>query len=163
MKRQPFVSMISKAAIVVLFAPACASLHPPAQNSGPGLSPEGVQIAVARQTCAQTQEPDYYANDLVETTLEIQVRNSTPDPITVHRDVFRLVTPEGIALRTMTWRAVDPLIVGGGETGTFELRFMARGGIECAREMVLEADSGVTLRDKPVHLGGVHFVPSRTI
>ena len=132
-------------------------------NSGPSNSPEGVQVAVVRQACAQTQEPDYYANDLIEATLEVQVRNPTQDPITVHRDAFRLVTPEGIVLRTVTWGAIDPLTVNHGETGTFELRFMTRGGLECAREMKLEPDSGVTLRDRPVHIGGVSFVPSRTI
>lgn len=163
MKGQAFASVISKAAVVLLLAPACASLRPPAQNNGPAISAEGVQIAVARQACAQTQEPDYYANDLVETTLEIQVRNATPDPLTVHRDAFRLMTPDGVALRTVTWRAMDPLTVKGGETGTFELRFMTRSGLECARQMDLEADSAVMLREKPIHIGGVHFVPSRTI
>jgi hypothetical protein len=163
MKRQVFSSLITRSAMVLMLSPACATLRPPAQGGGPAVSSEGVQIAVARQACAQTQEPDYYANDLIETTLEVQVHNATPDPITVHRDAFRLMTPDGIALKTVTWRAVDPLTVRGGQTGTFELRFMTRGGLECAREMDLEADSGVTLRDKPIRIGGVHFVPSRTI
>jgi hypothetical protein len=153
----------STAVVLLALASACVTMRAPVQNSGPAVSREGVQVAVARQVCLQTQEPDYYANDLIEATLEIQVRNATADPITVHRDAFRLVAPDGIALKPATWRATDPLIVNGGETGTFELRFMTRGSLECAREMQLEADSGVTLRDKPIHIGGVRFVPSRTI
>ena len=163
MKGQAFTSVISKAAVVLLLAPACASLRPPAQNNGPAVSAEGVQIAVARQACAQTQEPDYYADDLVETTLEIQVRNATPDPLTVHRDAFRLMTPDGVALRTVTWRAMDPLTVKGGETGTFELRFMTRGSLECGREMRLDADAGVRVNGRPVEVGIISFQPSRTL
>jgi hypothetical protein len=165
MIRHIFASLLARSAVALalLLAPACATFRPPVQNSGPAVSPEGVQIAVARQVCAQTQEPDYYSDDLIETTIEVQVRNATPDPVTVHRDAFRLMTPDGVALRTLTWRAVDPLTVNGGDTGTFKLRFMTRGGLECAREMDLEPDSGITLREKPIHIGGVHFVPSRTI
>jgi hypothetical protein len=162
MTRPVFTSALSTSTILLLFAAACVGLRPPAQNAGPGISQEGVQIAVTAQVCTQTSEPGY-SSDLVDTTLEVQVRNPTTYPIAVHRDAFRLVTPVGVALQTVTWRAVTPLTFKGGETGTFKLRFMTRGGLECAREMDLEPDSGITQADKPLRIAGVHFVPSRPI
>jgi hypothetical protein len=48
----------------LILAPACASMRPPAQNNGPTLSTEGVQLAVLKQSCTQTQEPNQPDNDL---------------------------------------------------------------------------------------------------
>ena len=141
--------------------PSCA-LAPPYRSQGPAASREGVQVAVMRQRCDQLQEPDEYGWDLVETTLEIQIRNGTPAPLTVHRDAFRLLGPEGSALRTQTWRAAEPLTIGAGEARLFELQFMTRGGLQCAGEMVLDADAGLVLPAGTVKVGGVRFVPSRT-
>lgn len=138
----------------------CA-LAPPFRNSGPAVSQQGVQLAVTRQRCDQVDEPDEYGWDLVETTLEVQIRNATPARLTVHRDAFRLLGPEGSALRTQTWGAADPLTIDGGTTGTFELRFMTRGGLECAGEMALDVDAALALPDGPVKIGSVKFVPAR--
>jgi hypothetical protein len=142
-------------------ASACASMQPPAHTTGPALSREGVQLAIDRQACVQTKEPDFYGNDLVEETLDIEVQNRTGEPVTIHRDAFRLLEPDGVGLATVTWRAVDPVTVGAGHSRTFELRFMTRGSLECGREMGLQAESGVVLRDHPVHLQGIRFVPDR--
>jgi hypothetical protein len=116
---------------------------------------------VTRQRCDQVSEPDEYGWDLVETTLEVQIRNATPAKLTVRRDAFRLLGPEGTALKTLTWRAADPLTIEGGATGTFQLRFMTHGGLECAGEMALDVDGGLSLPDGPVKIGAVTFVPSR--
>jgi hypothetical protein len=148
---------------VALPAAAGCGLRPPIQNSGPAVSREGVQVAVTRQGCSQSVEPEQPGNDLVEEILEVQVRNATPAPLTVHRDAFRLVTPEGYSLETVTFRAIDPLTIAGGETRTFELRYMTRGSLQCAREMRLEAGRSMTLGNNPVDVGVVRFIPSRAI
>jgi hypothetical protein len=151
-------------ALVALgLGPACVGLRPPVQSGGAATSREGVQVAVARQGCTETVEPEQPGNDLVEEILEVQVRNPSPAPLTVHRDAFRLVTPEGYALETMTFRAAEPLTVAGGETRTFELRFMTRGSLQCAREMRLEAGQAVVRLDRPVQVGAVRFTPSRAL
>lgn len=147
--------------IVAAAAPACAGLTPPLQNAGPATSREGIELAVTGQSCSQTKEPDWYGDDLVETTVQVQVKNVTPEPLTVHRDGFRLITPDGYALRTVTWKAIEPLTVAGGETRAFPLRFMTRGSLQCAQEMRIDAGAGVTAGEKPVKLGPVEFVPSR--
>ena len=115
----------------------------------------------ARVAIVGARPTDEYGADLVETTLEVQIRNATPATLTVRRDAFRLLGSEGTALKPQTWRAADPLTIDGGATGTFELRFMTRGGLECAGEMALDVDAGLALPDGPVKIGSVKFVPSR--
>ena len=144
-------------------APACAGLQPPVQNSGPAQGRDGVRLAVTRQTCSQIVEPEQPGNDLVEEIVEVEVRNAGAAPLTVHRDGFRLVTPDGYALPTVTFRAGQPLTVSGGETRAFELRFQTRGSLQCAREMRLEAGPAVTLDAHSVDVGAIRFVPSRAL
>jgi hypothetical protein len=156
-------SPLARCAIAVLsgLAPAC-TMRPPVQSSGPAISRDGVQLAVTSQQCTQTVEPDNQGSDLVEEIVEVQVRNASASPLTVRRDAFHLVAPDGTALTTQTWRAFDPLTVEGGQTRTFELRFMTRGSLACAREMTLDADTAVRLRERVLDVGGVRFVPSRS-
>ena len=63
----------------------------------------------------------------------------------------------------MTWRAVDPLALNAGETRTFELRYMTRGGLECAGEMRLDADAGLRMNGHAIQVGAVTFRPSRAL
>jgi len=141
---------------------ACA-LHPPVQSSGPAISREGVQLAVTRQRCFESQETDHPGDNLAEATLEVQVTNATAAPVTVHRDAFRLVTapPDRAYLETMTWGAANPLTVASGTTQTFELRFMNRGSLRCASDLVLAPDSGLAVADRPLKVGAISFRPSR--
>jgi hypothetical protein len=143
--------------LVLSLISACAGMAPPARTSGPTSSQEGIQIAVLQQQCTQTQDPNQPDN---EETLQIQVRNGAPTPVTIVRTEFRLMTPDGLALKTGTIGPSDPLVVNAGETRVFQLRFTTRGSLQCARELQLDASSGVVLGDKPVKLGAIRFVPS---
>jgi hypothetical protein len=163
MSRYTALRSVLTASLALSLAPACAGLAPPARNGGAAVSREGVQVAVARQGCSQTVEPEQPGNDLVEEIVEVEVKNPNAAPLTVHRDAFRLMTPDGSALETMTLRAADPLTVAAGETRRFELRFMTRGSLQCAREMSLDADHAVVLADRPVHVDPVSFTPSRAL
>jgi hypothetical protein len=149
--------------MAVALAPACAPLRLPYRSSGPAASHEGVEIAVGRQSCTQNVDPDFHGADLVEEVVEVQVRNATSNPLTVQRDAFRLIARGGGALRTTTFRAVDPLALNAGETRTFELRFMTRGALACTGEMKLDADAGVSMNGRPVEVGAVTFQPSRAL
>jgi hypothetical protein len=151
------------AALLLAGGGGCVGMRPPAQNAGPALSDKGIQVAVVGQSCSQTQEPDDDGWDLVEAQIEVQVRNGAPAPATVQRDRFRLLAPDGSALRTMTWGATDPLTVAGGASQTFDLRFMTHGGLECAKEMRLDLDSGITLGQAPVAFQPVSFTPERQL
>ena len=145
-----------------LLVAACATtMKPPVATSGPALSRAGVQVALLRQGCAQAQESDEYGWDLVEESVEIEVRNGAAQPATVHRDRFRLLAPDGSALATSTWGAAQALTVPEGATQTFALRFMTRGGLDCAKPMRLDPDGGITLRETTVAFQPVSFVPTR--
>ena len=150
-------------ALAVALAPACAPLRLPYKGGGPVASREGVELAVSRQSCTQNVDPDFHGDDLIEEVVEVQVRNTTPRPVVVQRDAFRLVAPDGHGLKSMTWRAVDPLALGGGETRTFELRFMTRGVLECSSEMKLDPDAGLMMDGRPIAVGVVSFQPSRAL
>ncbi len=143
-------------------APACG-LRPPTKNSGAARSAEDIQVAVLRQSCSQTAETEEPGNDLVETTVEVEVRNATSAPIAVHRDGFRLGASDGSAIRTSTWFATDGLSVGPGQSQTFELRFMSRGGLSCSKEMTLESPAAIARGTEPVKIGAVTFVPTHAL
>jgi hypothetical protein len=148
---------------MLALAPACAPLRLPAKGGEPVRSNDGVEVAVSRQSCTQNVDPDFYGSDLVEEVVEMQVRNAAPARLTVQRDAFRLMAPDGVALQTSTWRAADPLPLNAGETRTFQLRFMARGGLDCQQPMTLDLDSGVTMDGRPIRIGAINFQPSRAI
>jgi hypothetical protein len=145
--------------LVAALAPACA-LTAPARNSGPAVSREGVQLAVVKQRCEQLREPDQ-SDDLAEVVLEIQVHNPTREAATIRPTDFRLIGDERFALKTSTWEAIHPITVDAGTDRTFDLRFMARGAVECAKEMRLDPGAGVLTKDQPLKLEPVRFVPWR--
>jgi hypothetical protein len=153
------LSSTSLAAALIAFTPACA-LHPPVQNSGAAIAANGVEVAVLRQSCTETVETQLPGLNLVEATVEVQVRNAAPPPLVVHRDAFRLRGADGRAIPTTTWNAGEPLSVEAGQARTFELRFMSRGGLSCTKAMQLEAAAGITKNAAPVQIGTVSFVPS---
>jgi hypothetical protein len=142
-------------------APACG-LQPPVQNGG-AAARDGIQVAVLRQSCSQTVETELPGSDLVETSVEVEVRNGTSAPISVHREAFRLGAPDGSEIKTSTGVVNAPLSVDPGKAQTFELRFMSRGGLSCSKEMALESPAAVIKGTEPVSLGAVKFVPAHAL
>jgi hypothetical protein len=170
MTRTPFsISAVPRAAaplaltLALALTPACASLGPPARTSGPSVSSEGVELAVVAQSCTQSGDPDWPDDFLGEAVLEIRVRNGAPAPLTVRRADFRLVMPDGSALRTRSWGAFKPLVVGGGEASAFELRFQAYNGLTCDRELLLDPRVGLVVGRTPAAIEPVRFVPWRAL
>ncbi len=149
--------------LVLLLGSGCVPMKPPARNSGQVQSRDGVSLAIQRQGCSQTIEPELPGADLVEERIELRVHNGSSEPVTVHRDAFRLVTPDGSTLQTLTWLAAEPLTVAEGEERTFELRFMARGGLACAEEMRLVAGASLEISARPLALQAIAFVPERRL
>jgi hypothetical protein len=139
---------------------ACG-LHPPVQNGAAAVA-DGVQVALLRQSCSQTVEADWPGNDLVEATVEVQVHNGAATPVSIRRDGFRLGA-DGSAVRPATWGAIEPMSLAPGQTQTFQLRFMGRGGLSCSAAMTLESPAAVTKGDRPVNLAGVTFTPKRPL
>jgi hypothetical protein len=123
----------------------------------------GVEVVVLGQTCSQTVETEQPGNDLVETIVDLEIRNGTSAPIGVHRDRFRLTTPDGMAIRTSSWFAADSRSIDPGRAQTFELRFMSRGGLSCSKAMILESPAAVVKGTEAVELAAIRLVPGRRV
>jgi hypothetical protein len=143
---------------VTLFA--CAPFRPPVQNSGPVIARSGVELSVKRQSCTQSKEPEWPDADLVEEIVEVEIHSPVETSLAIQRDAFRLVAPDGAALRTVTWGAHEPISIGSGETRSFELRFMTRGSLDCAAPMTLESADAVRGAGMIRSLGAITFTPS---
>ena len=97
----------------------------------------------------------------LDETVQLQVRNGSAEPVSIHRDQFRLLAPDG---STFSGRnsSTDPVEVAKGETRTIELTFSARGFI-CSQAMRLDPGAAITTGKSRVVLGSVSFVPSRAL
>jgi hypothetical protein len=138
-------------------------LRPPIQNSGTVSTADGIQVAVLSQSCSETVETDWPGNDLVEMTVQIEVRNGTPTAIGVHRDGFRLKGADGRAIPTSTGSAKDPISLAPRQTQTVQLRFMSRGGLSCSREMTLESSSAIMHGTETATIGTIKFVAANGV
>ncbi len=156
------VSSFVAALGLALLAPACG-LTPPILNGGAAVTMDGISVAVLRQSCSETVQPKQPGNDLVEAIVEVQVTNPTATPLAIRRDGFRLGAADGSAIRTSTWFASDPLTVGAGQSQTFALRFMSRGGLSCWKEMELRAAPAITRGTASLKIGSVRFTPSHAL
>lgn len=149
------------ASIVALgvLGPACA-MRPPVRNSGAATSPDGVVLALTGQRCSETVETDWPDASLVETYVQVEVRNDASPAVVINRAAFHLRAPDGRQIPTASGPVKDTMSVDPGQTRTFELRFMSRGGLSCTRPMQLDASGAVNKGDQPVQLGSITFVPS---
>lgn len=142
---------------VTTVAWACG-LRPPIQNSGAVTTPDGVQVAVLGQSCSQTVDTDLPGDDLVEMTVQIEVRNGTTDALGLHRNGFRLTGADGRSIPTSTWFASRPMSIAPRQVQTFELRFMSHGGLSCSKEMTLESPAAIVRGKETAKIGAIRFV-----
>jgi hypothetical protein len=156
------VSVLGAAFVLAVLAPACAELkmQAPVQTTVAS-APAGVEVSVVAQRCSQNVDPEWQGADLVQATVETKVRNATGAPVTVHRDGFRLVAPDGQSIPTASWKAEEPISVAAGQAESFTLRFMDRGGLSCSKEMHLDGPAAVSEGSDLVQVASVSFVPSR--
>jgi hypothetical protein len=159
MIRASRIALLASAVVLPALAGGCATMGPPAQPAAPAVSPDGVKVTLLGQSCTKSAEPDWKGAQLVEVDVSVGVTNSTPAPLVIHRDQFRLVAPDGTAVKTISYGASDPVTVAPGQQPSFALRFMTRGGLRCTTPMQLETRDGVVAGDHPVTLAGLRFQP----
>lgn len=136
---------------------ACATLHPLAKTTGPTASGDGVELAVVRQSCQRSHSPDQPDTYLIEETVELEVRSAAP--LEIHRDAFRLVTPSGAQLHTVTWGSAEPLGIAASQPQKFELRFQANGARDCTDPVKLVPEMAIKRAGTPVQLAAITFTP----
>ena len=144
------------AILVALSGVACA--HGPVyQSSGPSIE-DGVKVAIVGQSCDQYHDPNFEFDDFVGLDLDLEVRNATDAPLIVHRDRIRVVASDGIAPRTQTWKAVEPIQVKAGGVQRISVRYMTLGSLECRGPLDLDLKNAVTRAGAPLALAPIHFV-----
>ena len=154
----PRVAILAVTLLGVTTVAWASGLRPPIRNSGAVTTPDGVQVAVLGQSCSQTVETELPGNDLVEMTVQIEVRNGTSQALGVHRDGFRLTGADGRSIPTSTWFASKPISIAPRQAETFELRFMSHGGLSCSKEMTLESPSAIVRGTGIAKIGAIRFV-----
>jgi hypothetical protein len=157
---------ISKLAVVVLgFAASCAYAVP-YRSSGPSLSKEGVQIAIAGERCFVNRSgeefPTTVDDDRLNLDLRLQVKNDTNHVAVLSEDrvlVSELVRGQRTAMRP---READALSLQPGETKVVSLYFEQAGELDCHHEMALEPQGAVAIDGKEVvKLEPIHFLVSQ--
>ena len=157
-KVTPRVTILAATMLGVTSVAWGCGLRPPIRNSGTVTTADGVQVGLLGQSCSQTVETDLPGNDLVEMTVQIEVRNGTSQALGVHRDGFRLMGSDGRSIPTSTWFASKPLSIGPRQVETFDLRFMSRGGLSCSKEMTLQSPSAIVQGTAIANIGAIRFV-----
>jgi len=142
--------------LALIFASACAH-HPAYQNSGPSIE-DGVKVAIVGQSCSQHHDSNFEFDDFVGLNLDLEVRNDTDGPLTVHRDMIRVIAGDGIAPKALTWKAAEPIQVEPGSIQQVSVRYMDRGNLECRGPLDLDLKDAVTRGGAPLALAPIHFV-----
>jgi len=142
--------------LTLILVPACA--HAPVyQNSGPSIG-DGVKVAIVGQSWEQHHDPNFEFDDFVGLDLDLEVRNDTAAPLTVHRDMIRVVASDGVAPKTQTWKAVEPIQIEAGSVQRISVRYMTLGSLECRGPLDLDLKNAVTRAGTPLALAPIHFV-----
>lgn len=110
------------------------------------------------QSCDQYHEPNFEFDDFVGLELDLEVRNATDAPLTVHRDLIRVVASDGTAPKTQTWKAVEPVQVEAGGIQRISVRYITLGSLECRGPLDLDLKNAVTRGGAPLALAPIHIV-----
>lgn len=142
--------------LALILASACAH-HPAYQSSGPSIG-DGVKVAIVGQSCSQHHDSNFEFGDFVDLDLDLEVCNATQAPLTVHRDMIRVIAADGIAPSPLTWKAVEPIQVGPESNQRISVRYTNRGSLECRGPLDLDLENAVRRGGAPLALAPIHFV-----
>jgi hypothetical protein len=142
--------------LALIFASACAH-HPAYQNSGPSIE-DGVKVAIVGQSCSQHHDSNFEFDDFVDLDLDLEVCNATHAPVTIHRDMIRVIADDGIAPSPLTWNAVEPIQVEPDSIQRISVRYMNRGSLQCRGPLDLDLKNAVRRGGTPLALAPIHFV-----
>jgi hypothetical protein len=141
----------SKLAIVVLVLSSAASCAyaVPYRSSGPSVSKEGVQIAIAGERCfvnrSAEEFPTTVDDDQLNLDLRLQIKNDTNRMAVLSPErvlLFETVRGERTVMRPLESGAIS---VGPGETKVVSLDFEQSGQLDCDHEMALETQDAVEI------------------
>jgi hypothetical protein len=146
------------------FATSCGYAAP-YRSSGPAVSKEGVDIAIAGERCfvnrSGEQFPTAIDDDRLSLDLRLQVKNEGTHPAVLSLDRFR-VSENTRGERTVMWPLESgALALAPGETKTLSLAFEQDGELDCHHDMALEASGAIATEGGQVDVQPIHFLASR--
>ena len=151
----------SKVAIVVLGFAASCGYAAPYTSSGPSLSKEGVQIAIAGERCfvnrSGEQFPTTVDDDRLNLDLRLQVKNDTKKVALFSPDRVLLSETVSGERTVMRPREFEAISLQPSETKLVSLDFEQSGKLDCHHEMALEPQGAVEMDGGQV----VKFEPIR--
>jgi hypothetical protein len=149
---------------VVLCAASCGYVAP-YSSSGPSLSKEGVEIAIAGERCYVNRSAEQYPttidDDSLNLDLRLQIKNKsrhvavlTPD----HVDLSETVAGERMVMHP---RESEAISLQTGETKIIALSFEQSGTLDCHHDLALEAAGAVEIEGGKVSFEPIRFLASR--
>ena len=149
----------------VLVCAASCGYVAPYSSSGPSLSKEGVEIAIAGERCyvnrSGEQFPTTVDDGYLNLDLRLQIKNKsslvavlTPD----HVGLSETVAGERIVMHP---RESEAISLQPGETQTISLNFEQSGTLDCHHDLALEAADAVQIDGGKVSFEPIRFLASR--
>jgi hypothetical protein len=150
---------------VVMACTASCGYVAPYASSGPSLSKEGVQIAIAGERCyvnrSAEQFPTAVDDDNLNLDLQLQVKNDSQHIAVLSSDRVRLSETVAGARVVMQPRESEAISLRPGETKIVALGFEKPGELDCHQDLALEAAGAVEIDGGKVNFEPLHFLASR--
>jgi hypothetical protein len=161
MKRFPNSLFLSA---MVVCAASCGYVAP-YTSSGPSLSKEGVEIAIAGERCYVNRSaepfPTTVDDDQLNLALRLQIKNKSSHVAVLTPDHVGL--SETVAGARMVMHSVESgaISLQPGETKTISLNFEQSGALDCHHDLSLEAAGAVEIDGAKVSFEPIRFLASR--
>ena len=161
MKRFPNPLFLSA---VVVSAASCGYVAP-YTSSGPSLSKEGVEIAIAGESCyvnrSAEQFPTTVDDDQLNLALRLQIKNKSSHVAVLTPDHVGLSETLAGERMGMHPRESGAISLQPGETQTISLNFEQSGALDCHHHLALEAAGAVEIDGGKVSFEPIRFLASR--
>jgi hypothetical protein len=137
----------------------------PYSSSGPAMSKEGVNVAIAGERCFVNRSAAQFSttvgDDRLNLDLRLQIRNEASHTAVLSLDRLRVSETTGGERQVMQPLVSGALELAPGETKMVSLDFEQEGELDCHHDMALEAAGAIAIEGAQVNVGPIHFLSSR--
>ena len=149
----------------VVFSAASCGYVAPYSSSGPSLSKEGVEIAIAGESCyvnrSAEQFPTTVDDDQLNLALRLQIKNKSSHVAVLTPDHVGLSETLAGERMVMHPRESAAISLQPGETQTISLNFEQSGALDWHHHLALEAAGAVEIDGGKVSFEPIRFLASR--
>ena len=149
----------------VVFSAASCGYVVPYSSSGPSLSKEGVEIAIAGERCYVNQSaepfPTTVDDGILNLALRVQIKNRSSHVAVLTPDHVSLSESVAGERMVMHPRESEVISLQPGETQTISLNFEQSGALDCHHNLALEAAGAVEIEGGKISFEPIRFLASR--